>query len=173
VVGAGPIGVGTAFFAKLAGGLVTVMDASAARLAQVRDTLGFDETIQAGDGALAEADRLTDGDRFDMVFDATGNARAMEASFDFVGSGGGIVMVGVLKADITFDDPEFHRRELTIRATRNATKQDFETVMNAVAGGHIPMDAIATHSDTFDALPEALPAWLAGADRPLKAVVSL
>lgn len=173
VVGAGPIGVGTAFFAKLAGGGVTVMDASTDRLAMVRDSLGFRETIAAGGTALAEADRLTGGDRFDVVFDATGNARAMEASFDFVGSGGSIVMVGVLKADITFDDPEFHRREMTIRATRNATRQDFETVMDAVAGGDIPMDAIATHSDTLHALPEALPAWLAGGDRPLKAVVTL
>ncbi|MCB1486375.1 MAG: zinc-binding alcohol dehydrogenase family protein [Bauldia sp.] len=173
VVGAGPIGVGTASFAKLAGGEVTVMDVSSRRLAALCDTLGFGETIEAGETALAEVDRLTGGDRFDMVFDATGNARAMERSFDFIASGGSIVMVGVLKASITFDDPEFHRRELTIRATRNATRQDFETVMNAVSGGHIPMDAINTHRDRLDALPEAMPAWLASDDPPIKAIVTL
>ncbi len=97
----------------------------------------------------------------------------MERSFDFVASGGTIVMVGVLKASITFDDPEFHRRELTIRATRNATKQDFETVMNAIAAGDIPMDAINTHRDALDALPEAMPTWLASEDPPIKAIVTV
>ena len=90
VVGAGPIGLGTAAFARLAGGEVTVMDVSSRRLAAVRDTLGFGQTIEAGESALAEVDRLTGGDRYDLVFDATGNARAMERSFDFIASGGGI-----------------------------------------------------------------------------------
>lgn len=176
VVGAGPIGIGTALFATLAGGPdghVAVMDVSPRRLATVADTLGFSETILAGDSALDEVDRLTGGERYDLVFDATGNAKAMECSFDFVASGGTLVMVGVLKASITFDDPEFHRKEMTIRASRNATKEDFETVMNAVAAGKIPMDAINTHRDTLDALPEAMPGWLASDDPPIKAIVTV
>jgi 2-desacetyl-2-hydroxyethyl bacteriochlorophyllide A dehydrogenase len=173
VVGAGPIGAGTALFGRLAGGLVTVMDASVKRLATAAGALRFTETIEAGKTALAEVDRLTGGDRFDVVFDATGNAKAMERSFDFVASGGTLVMVGVLKADITFNDPEFHRRELTVRATRNATRQDFETVMAAVAAGQVPMDALNTHRDRLEALPEAMPAWLASDDPPLKAIVTV
>ncbi len=173
VVGAGPIGVGTALFGRLAGGEVTVMDVSRTRLETVADSFGFRETIAAGETALADIDRLTDGDRFDVVLDATGNAKAMETSFDFAASGGTLVLVGVLKADITFNDPEFHRKELTLRATRNATKEDFETVMAAVAAGHIPMDALNTHSDQLDALPEAMPAWLAADEPPLKAIVTV
>jgi 2-desacetyl-2-hydroxyethyl bacteriochlorophyllide A dehydrogenase len=173
VVGAGPIGVGAALFGRLAGGRVTVMDVSPTRLETVADSFAFGETVAAGDTALAEIDRLTDGDRFDVVLDATGNARAMETSFDFAASGGTLVLVGVLKADITFNDPEFHRKELTLRATRNATKEDFQTVIKAVAAGHIPMDALNTHSDRLDALPEAMPAWLAADDPPLKAIVTV
>ena len=172
VVGGGPIGIGTAFFAKLAGGDVTVMDMSLHRLSELA-SMGLKSTILADDRALEEADKLTGGERFDVVFDATGNAAAMERSFDFVASGGTIVMVGVLKATISFDDPEFHRRELTIRATRNATKADFETVMSAMKAGHIPLDRINTHNDRLDALPKAMPEWLAGEARPIKAMVSV
>ena len=173
VVGAGPIGVGTGIFARLAGGAVTLMDVSERRLAFVADRLGFDDAIRAGEGALAEIDRRTGGDRYDVVFDATGNARAMEGSFAFVASGGTLVLVGVRAADITFSDPEFHRKEMTLKATRNATRADFDTVIAAVRAGHVPMDALNTHSGTLDALPEIMPAWLHASDPPLKAIVTV
>jgi 2-desacetyl-2-hydroxyethyl bacteriochlorophyllide A dehydrogenase len=172
VVGAGPIGVGTAFFAGIAGGTVTLMDISANRLAYLRDRLGFARTIAAGEDALAAATEETGGDLYDVVFDATGNARAMENSFAYVASGGTLVLVGVLKADITFSDPELHRKEMTLKASRNATREDFETVMAAMARGDIPLDALNTHSATLPDLPQAMPAWLASRDPPLKAIVT-
>jgi len=173
VVGAGPIGVGTAFFAGIAGGAVTLMDVSAPRLAYLRDRLGFARTIAAGEDALAAVNEQTGGELFDVVFDATGNARAMENSFAYVASGGTLVFVGVLKADITFSDPEFHRKEMTLRASRNATRQDFETVMAAMARGDIPMDALNTHGGRLLDLPTAMPGWLASKEPPLKAIVTL
>ena len=173
VVGAGPIGVGTGIFARLAGGAVTLMDISQSRLDVLADRFGFGGGIRAGAEALAEIDRQTGGDRYDVVFDATGNARAMEGSFAYVASGGTLVFVGVRNADITFSDPEFHRKEMTLKATRNATREDFETVMAAVRGGAVPMDALNTHSGTLDELPEAMPAWMGGPELPLKAVVTV
>ncbi|MBN9010841.1 MAG: zinc-binding dehydrogenase, partial [Rhizobiales bacterium] len=152
---------------------VTLMDVSAQRLAYLGDRLGFARTIPAGEGALDAVAGQTGGELFDVVFDATGNARAMENSFAYVASGGTLVFVGVLKADITFSDPEFHRKEMTLRATRNAARQDFETVMAAMARGEIPMDALNTHSGALVDLPKAMPAWLASKDPPLKAIVTL
>jgi len=87
--------------------------------------------------------------------------------------GGTLVLVGVLKADITFSDSEFHRREMTVKATRNATRQDFETVMAAMERGDVPMDALNTHAGTLDELPEAMPAWLRSKTPPLKAIVTV
>lgn len=173
VVGAGPIGVGTGLFARLAGGAVTLMDISERRLAFLAERLGFRDTILAGDGALAEIDRRTGGDRYDVVLDATGSAKAMEGSFAFVASGGTLVFVGVRAADITFSDPEFHRKEMTLKATRNATRADFETVMSAVRAGHVPMDELNTHGAKLDDLPEAMPGWLHSSDPPLKAIVTV
>lgn len=173
VVGAGPIGVGTGIYARLAGGSVTMMDLSEARLDVLASQFGFKEGIRAGADAIAEIDRRTDGDRYDVVFDATGSAKAMEGSFAYVASGGTLVFVGVRNADITFSDPEFHRKEITLRASRNAIRADFETVMSAVRNGDVPMDALNTHSGTLDELPEAMPEWMHGGELPLKAVVTV
>jgi hypothetical protein len=46
-------------------------------------------------------------------------------------------------------------------------------VMAAVAAGQVPMDALNTHRDRLEALPEAMPAWLASDDPPLKAIVTV
>jgi 2-desacetyl-2-hydroxyethyl bacteriochlorophyllide A dehydrogenase len=173
IVGAGPIGIGVALFARNAGGDVTVMDVSEKRLAFARDQLGFTGLLQAGPDASAEAGQLTGGEYYDVVFDATGNARAMEASFGFVAHTGTLVFVGVLAADITFSDGELHKREMRLLATRNAVKADFDQVMAAMLAGAIPTAAINTHTIALEELPAAMPAWLASDAPPVKAIVTL
>ena len=78
---------------------------------------------------------LTGGDFFDLVFDATGNTGAMEQSFGWVAHGGTLVLVGVVRTDIRFSDPDFHKRELTLKGSRNATIEDFREVLAAIRSG--------------------------------------
>jgi threonine dehydrogenase-like Zn-dependent dehydrogenase len=77
VTGAGPIGIGTALFARLAGADVHLMDLSQTRLDLARDLFGFAKHHRPGDAVLVGD--LAEG--FDMVFDASGNAKAIEAGF--------------------------------------------------------------------------------------------
>ena len=55
------------------------------------------------------------------------------------------MLVGVVKDRISFSDPEFHRRELTLYASRNATREDFDTVVAAMRAGKIPTAAQHAH----------------------------
>ncbi len=173
VVGAGPIGIGTALFARLAGADVTLMDAVAETAARVSKITGIESTITAGPDAAERAAELTGGDNFDVVFDATGNAKAMEKSFDFAASGGTYVMVGVVKDRITFSDPELHRRELTLHASRNATREDFDTVVGAMRDGKIPTGEMNTHSCSLDELPDAMARWVHDRVGLVKAIARL
>ena len=173
VVGMGPIGIGAALFARAAGAEVTIMDTAESRLDFARDKLGFKDRILGGPAAHADAGRATDGEYFDVVFDATGNARAMEASVAYVAHTGTLVFVGVLNADITISDPEFHKREMTLMATRNALKADFDRVMAAILDGSVPTGAINTDTAPLTDLPEAMPAWLASKTPPVKAILTL
>ncbi|HEX9785506.1 MAG TPA: zinc-binding dehydrogenase, partial [Opitutaceae bacterium] len=69
---------------------------------------------------------------FTAVIDATGNARSMAATFDLPANGGRIVFVGLIQEDLTFSDPNFHRRELTLLASRNALPGTFDSIISAI-----------------------------------------
>ena len=93
VVGAGPIGIATALFARARGAQVTLLDPRADRLAFCRDVLGLGEGLAADADTRERLAERTGGDFFDLVFDATGNAAAMEQSFGWVAHGGTLVFV--------------------------------------------------------------------------------
>lgn len=173
VIGAGPIGLGTAMFSKIAGHNVTLLDASAERLEMAASRFGFSAGILAGDGALDAVLAATDGDGFDVVFDATGHGGSMETSFAFVASGGCLVFVSVVKDDIRFSDPEFHKREMMLIGSRNAAKQDFEHVAASIRAGHVPVDQLITHRTTLDGVIDDLPRWAREKAGLIKAVVKV
>ncbi len=173
VVGAGPIGLGTAIFAGIAGAEVTLMDRDPDRLALARSTTGIARTLtaeQAATGALRDA---TSGDGFDFVFDATGNRASMQASFAHVAHGGTLVFVGLLDTDITFSDAEFHKREMTLMASRNATLADFEHVMASIRSGAAPAGALITHRTSLGGVARDLPRWTEDKTGLIKALVEI
>lgn len=168
VTGAGPIGIGTALFARIAGAEVHLMDLSDARLELARSLFGFDEHHKPGEDIL-QGD-LAEG--FDVVFDATGNAKAIEAGFPLVAHGGSTVLVSVVKDDISFTDSEFHKREARIIGSRNALKDDFERVMKAIRDGHIPTDAIASRTIALPDLPKHFPGLVEDRENLVKVLVT-
>ena len=110
---------------------------------------------------------------FDAVLDATGSIRAMNASLFHVRSGGNYTLVGVIKGDLIWPDPEVHRRELTIRGSRNATKQDFDHVMDSIRKGLVPTDRLATHATDMDKVIDDLPTWVHARDGLIKAIITV
>jgi 2-desacetyl-2-hydroxyethyl bacteriochlorophyllide A dehydrogenase len=174
VTGAGPIGVAAALFARIAGaGSVTFLDSRGSRLAFARDRLGFGKGVIAGPEAHAALAAATDGDMFDYVFDATGNIHAMRAGLDYVAHAGTYILVGLCKDDLVFPDPEFHKRETTLLASRNALSADFDHVIANIRNGSIPTALLHTHALTIDEAPTRIPALIADADTLMKAIVSL
>lgn len=140
VTGVGPIGIGVALFAQLKGANVSLLDLDAARLNMAMKTFGFKAGFTNIDDAIASAD----GDGFDVVFDASGHKGAIEAGFPAVAHGGSYVLVSVVKEDITFSDPEFHKREMRLIGSRNALASDFDWVMSAIKKGQIDTDALCS-----------------------------
>jgi 2-desacetyl-2-hydroxyethyl bacteriochlorophyllide A dehydrogenase len=173
VIGAGPIGLGTALFARIAGFAVTLADVSEERLAAARDRFGLESSLLAGDQALPAAMMLTDNEGFDAVFDATGNARSMNAALPFVAHGGALVFVSVVKDEISFADPEFHKREMSITGSRNALREDFMHVAASIASGAVDTDKLITHRTTLEAAVADLPRWAHVKEGLIKATISV
>jgi threonine dehydrogenase-like Zn-dependent dehydrogenase len=84
----------------------------------------------------------------------------MQNAFDLPGHGGRLVMVGLVIGELTFDDPEFHRKELTLLASRNATGDDFRAIIQQIEENRIDIAAWITHTCPVEALPTELDAWL-------------
>lgn len=170
VVGGGPIGLGVAFFARIAGADVTVLDAAADKLASAR-SFGFDAaTLDERNGAAFKAAM---GTGFDAVFDATGAIPAMNQAVGYCRNGGSLTLVGVVKGTLSWEDPEIHRRELTIRASRNATREDFDHVMASIRNGSVPTDRLATHATSFEDVPVNLPIWAHDRSGLIKAIITI
>jgi 2-desacetyl-2-hydroxyethyl bacteriochlorophyllide A dehydrogenase len=171
VVGAGPIGLAAMIFAGLRGATVTAIDGRQDRLDFALKHVHVAAAVELGEGDEAELSRLTDGEFFDVVFDATGNPQAMERGFRFVAHGGRYVLVSIVQGDIRFSDPEFHKREATLLSSRNATTEDFETVMTAMREGRVPDKALATHRLALADVPAGFSRLLDPAEGVIKAIV--
>ncbi len=168
VTGAGPIGLGAAVFARLAGAEVHLLDVSEKRLQLAKNLCGFENLHQPGDDILSG--ELAEG--FDVVFDATGNSKAIEAGFPLLAHGGSTILISVVKDDITFQDSEFHKREARIVGSRNALKSDFDKVMEAMRNGHIPTEAFASETIPLSDLPNRFPSLVENREEIVKILVT-
>ncbi|MER9232524.1 zinc-binding alcohol dehydrogenase family protein [Mesorhizobium sp. M0622] len=173
VIGAGPIGLGTALFARVAGLDVTLLDMSTERLGFAESELGF-ATLDGSQGAAPELVRqATGGDGFDAVFDATGSTRSVQSAFAHVAHGGTLVLVSVVKDDISFSDPEFHKREMMLIGSRNALRADFDHVAASIRNGAVPLAKLVTHRTTLGETPHDLARWAHEKSGLIKAVIQV
>lgn len=168
VVGAGPIGLGVALFARLTGADVAVIDTDPERAAAAGSITEANPISLVGASAQSSG-----GDGFDVVFDATGNQQAMERGFDLVAHGGRYVLVSVIKDAITFRDPDFHRKEMTLFGSRNATSEDFAHVMSAIRGGHVDVARLITHRASLEDAVANIPIWAAEKSGLVKALIEI
>jgi 2-desacetyl-2-hydroxyethyl bacteriochlorophyllide A dehydrogenase len=171
VIGAGPIGIGAMQFVRNAGAEVIAMDINAGRLAYCRDVIGVKHLVNAGDNPKEQLEEITGGEYPDVVMEATGNPKSMETAFQYVSHGGTYVLISLVKADIAFSDPEFHKREMNLLSSRNATKQDMENVVKAMQAGEVETERFITHRASFDTMIDTFESWLDPANGVIKAVV--
>ena len=174
VVGAGPIGLGTLEFARIAGAKVIAMDINERRLNFCKTELKIDFTINPGtENVLVKLKEITNNDMPTVVIDASGNLAAISTSFQYLAHGGRYVLVGLQKGDISFSHPEFHKREATLMSSRNATREDFDFVIDAIKKGLVNPNNYITHRVKFTDVKDNFESWLNPSNGVIKAMVEL
>ncbi len=108
-----------------------------------------------------------------VVIDATGSIRAINDSFRFIAHGGRYILIGLQKGDISFSHPEFHKREATLMSSRNATRADFEHVINSMKKGWVQPANYITHRVDFGEVKDRFASWLLPETGVIKAMVSM
>lgn len=174
VVGAGPIGLGTMEFARIAGGRVIAMDINPHRLAFCREKLGVEFTVNAlATDVMEQLKTITDGDMPTVIIDATGSGKAINNAFQYLAHGGRYVLVGLQKGDISFNHPEFHKRESTLMSSRNATRVDFEHVVSGMRLQLVQPSNYITHRVAFGEVKDSFQSWLDPGNNVIKVMVEM
>lgn len=163
IIGAGPIGLTVLEFAKLTGATITVLDLNESRRAFVQQHYPSVRVVGS----------LPDEPCAQVIFDATGHSGSMARSLKLARFTGRIVYVGITKEPVLLDDALFHRRELTLLASRNAVSADFPRILGLIESGQIDTRPWITHCCDFDELPEQIVDWVKPSTGVVKAVVKV
>ena len=163
IIGAGPIGLTVLEFARLTGAPITVLELNAHRRAFVQQHYPEVSILPA----------LPDGFAAQVIFDATGNSGSMARSLHLCRFAGRIIFVGITKESVLLDDPLFHRRELTLLASRNAVSSDFPRILSLIKSGQIKTQPWITHRCAFQDLPTTMPQWIKPETAVLKGILQV
>ena len=98
----------------------------------------------------------------------------MSTCFQYAAFGGTVVYVGVATEDLVFPHaPHIHRRELTIRASRNALPNNFSAIIQILSEGKIDLDPWMTHRLAFDEVPDQFATVIHPDSGTIKAVIEV
>jgi 2-desacetyl-2-hydroxyethyl bacteriochlorophyllide A dehydrogenase len=173
ILGAGPIGLATLEFVKLAGGRSIVADLAEHRLAFCRDVMGADHVVRPSERFVEDLRDLTDGALPDVVIDATGSNASMSAAFGYVAQTGRLVFVGITTKDVTFTHPVFHKPEGTLLCSRNALPADFTRIIGLIEEGRLRTDPWITHRTSLADMIGDFPSYVRPETGVIKAVVEV
>jgi D-arabinitol dehydrogenase (NADP+) len=167
VIGAGSTGILLAQLVASAGAAHVTVAAPVDFQLRRAEALGVDATYQMDRDSLADDIeallKLSDGEGYDIVIDATGIARVIEASVSLVRDGGTAVFYGVTDENdrVQVSPYEIFRRELTIRGSF-AEIDTFSAALAALRSGRLRTDRLITHRFRLDEYADALATLRAG-----------
>jgi len=172
VMGAGPIGLATMEFAKLKGANIIAMDVNSRRLEFCKNVLGISNIIHAGNTDVTEQlSDITQGNMPTVVIDASGNQKAIHSGLNYLAHGGRYILTGLQKDEIMFSHPAFHKKETTLMSSRNATRVDFEYVIQNIVNRKISPRSFITNRVKFKDAAAGFPDWTDPSNHVIKVIV--
>lgn len=173
IIGAGPIGLAAMAFARIKGAQVIALDFNQNRLDFCRDNWQVDFIIHGSEDVFSRLMEITSGNMPEIVIDATGNLNAINTGFKYLSHGGNYTLIGLQLGMLQMSHPEFHKREATLMSSRNATKQDFDFVLDCLRKKQIDLSSYISRKIHFSTLPEEFDEIVKPENKIIKAVVEM
>ncbi|QEO14596.1 alcohol dehydrogenase catalytic domain-containing protein [Agromyces intestinalis] len=149
VIGGGPIGVLIAIVARRFGADVAVIELDAARRAQI-EGLGFPSLDPRQVDQVEWVEEWTAGTGADVVFEVSGAASAVFGATALAKVRGTLVVVAIHPTPREIDLQRVFWRELRLLGARVYQRADFETAVELIADGVIPVDLMITRIVSMD-----------------------
>ena len=146
-----------------------------ARLDFVSENYGIENTVlYQGDGSEhQQMEKITDGDMYHVITDATGNKHSMAGALSYIAPTGRLVYVGITTEEVSFRHPVMHRPEASILASRNALPPDFTRIISLIEDGTINTDPWITHRTSFDGVLSDFESYTKPETGVIKAIIEV
>jgi threonine dehydrogenase-like Zn-dependent dehydrogenase len=172
----GPIGLCATAGARLMGAATIIaVDREPARLAMARK-LGADHVVDFTQcDPVAEIRRLTGGRGVDVAIEALGTQSTFESCLRVLRPGGVLSSLGVYSTDLTIPLDAFAAGlgDLSIVTTLcPGGKERMRRLMDVVASGRVPLDALVTHRFKLDEIEAAYDLFSHQRDGVLKVAIT-
>jgi len=173
VLGGGMIGVGAVLGARARGARVLVSEVADSKH-EILKELGVDAVLNPSRSDLvAEIGKLTDGKGVDVIIEAVGLPETFQAAVTLAPFSGRVVYVGYAKSPVSYETKFFNLKELDILGSRNATRTDFEAVIEFLREVPEVGDLVISKTFSWDDADQAFDYWTANRDRTFKVMIDL
>ncbi|WP_288201643.1 zinc-binding alcohol dehydrogenase family protein [uncultured Megasphaera sp.] len=171
ICGAGPIGLIILQVAKMKGARVAILDLEESRLEKAKE-LGADMIINGNTTDLVDAIKeFTDGLGFNLIYEATANAKILATCIrDLPSQAGRVVVLGFTTQELPIRQVDIMGRELEIIGTR-LNNHRFPEVIDWFKAGSVKPQEIITHTFPFEKAAEAFQFSDENPDKVLKIIL--
>jgi (R,R)-butanediol dehydrogenase / meso-butanediol dehydrogenase / diacetyl reductase len=155
VLGGGPIGVIISLVARARGAQVIVSEVNASRRAFAQ-RLGL-QVVDPGESDLAQiVHEASGGAGADVVFEVSGSAAGAMTMTALAGLRGRVVVVAIFSAPPTVSLFDIFWKELELLGTRVYEPEDFQTAIDHLVTGRLPLADLITSVEPLERMPAAL-----------------
>jgi 2-desacetyl-2-hydroxyethyl bacteriochlorophyllide A dehydrogenase len=155
VIGAGPIGLITVAWARLAGARAIIVSEPSPARRKIATRMGADEAVDPRfNNPLGTLSRIASSGP-DVVFDCAGSAGSLAEAITYARRGGRVVALGASLQDDGISPATAMSKELDLRFSLGLEKHEVETAIAMLAAGRITTDPIITHVVGLEDFPRA------------------
>ena len=168
-IGCGMIGLGAIASAGIERGAnVIAADVAPAKLELARKA-GATHGLDARDPSFHDQlQALTSGHGPDVVIEAVGSVSTYQMAVEEACFAGRIVYIGYGKTPVSYETKNFVLKELDILGSRNASKEDFDAVIEMLKTRRYPVADTITETVSWEEGAAALARWAADPSRVTK-----
>ena len=173
VIGCGMVGIGTIVGSRRRGSIVIAVDIDDSKLDLARKAGAEFAINSAVDDLPRRVLEITNGDGPKVCIEAVGLEATFRLAVEVTSFCGRVVYVGYAKNPVSYDTKLFVMKELDIRGSRNANREDFREALEAIRDDTIPTEGLITKELDFEEAGAALEYWDANPGNVSKILVSL
>ncbi len=159
IFGCGVVGLSAISGAGFTGATVVAIDIDDNKL-EIARQCGATHIINSERENLSGAlNELTNDHGPEVMIEAVGSPQTFRAAVDEVAFAGRVIYIGYTRDPVEYDTQFFVKKELDIRGSRNATRDDFHRVMEILRSGQFPVEKVLSATVPLSQAVESLQGW--------------